>query len=647
MINKLLYAGCLVCVTASASAAEPVALSDFFRAREFSDVRMSPDGEYIAAIVRVSDQPQARNIVTMHLDSGESRVITGYTDSDVRSLFWANDERLVFNVDKGFDTPGEPAQYRGSFVINRDGSDGKSIVVKKAYGMFAYLSRVPADPDHLLVVRPSNRWVFPEVHRLDVDRARHKLVVNNHGNVTHWVADNTGFVRAAIDQGEDLDDRREHLLYRSAEDEDWRELLAYDAEELQVLGFDRDNKTMIVASRVGRDRFVLTTIDGGSGRFGEVLVEDPVYDVWTAEHARLTQDKHGAVLSYRYLREKPTVVFFDEQWAARQAALDSALPGTVNDIVNHSYDGTRMLVYAYSDRVPGEYYLYDEQAGSLRFLVSTAEWIDPDRMAPMTPISFESRDGLDVHGYLTVPAGTGGKGLPLIVHPHGGPYGVRDAWEFNPDVQFLASRGYAVLQVNYRGSGGYGRDFLTRGYRRWGLEMQDDLTDAARWAIAQGIADPERVAIYGASYGGYATMMGLAKTPELYACGVNYVGVTDLNLLVRDWNNNAYIRRSGGLRELRAAWMREVIGTAADKDRLLATSPVQMVDKIRAPVLVIHGQRDAAVDIEHYRRLVAQLKKHDVPHDTMLKRHEGHGFLAQQNKEELYTRVEAFLAEHL
>ena len=261
------------------------------------------------------------------------------------------------------------------------------------------------------------------------------------------------------------------------------------------------------------------------------------------------------------------------------------------------------------------------------------------------PFSTRPATGVEIHGYLTLPRAAGDGPAPLVVHPHGGPFGIRDEWGFDPEVQFLASRGYGVLQINYRGSGGYGKRFESLGYKRWGLEMQDDITDGVRWAIAEGHADPERVGIYGASYGGYATMAGLTQTPELYRCGIDYVGVVDLfdqyKQRTREYNIT-------GMRGLSRSWWDMAIGNPHDdRARFHDTSPINFVENIRAPLLVIHGRLDYNVDIEQYRALVGQLKKHGKEFETMTERYQGHGFAAESANIELHERIERFLDKHL
>jgi dipeptidyl aminopeptidase/acylaminoacyl peptidase len=256
----------------------------------------------------------------------------------------------------------------------------------------------------------------------------------------------------------------------------------------------------------------------------------------------------------------------------------------------------------------------------------------------MEPVSYTSRDGLKIHGYLTLPAGSTGKGLPLVVNPHGGPW-TRDAWGFNPEVQFLASRGFAVLQMNFRGSAGYGRSFLESGFRQWGLAMQDDVSDGARWAIEQGIADPERIAIYGGSYGGYAALSGMTSTPDLYACGISYVGVSNLFTWIAAippyWK--PYLEM-----------LYEMVGhPEKDEERFRRTSPFFNADNIVAPLLVAQGANDPRVRKEESDQIVEALRGRGVAVEYLVKENEGHGFSNEENRFEFYRLMEKFLQDHL
>src|SRR5690606_25033845 len=299
-------------------------------------------------------------------------------------------------------------------------------------------------------------------------------------------------------------------------------------------------------------------------------------------------------------------------------------------------DGRMLLVEVDSDRNAGDFYLFDTQAKNADYMISRRDWLDPAKMAEVRPISLQARDGLQLHGYLTVPPGTEGKDIPLVVMPHGGPYGIADTWGFDSSAQLLAAAGYGVLQVNFRGSGLYGRDFRHAGAREWGRAMQDDVTDATRWAIDQGIADAGRICIYGASYGAYAALMGVAREPSLYQCAIGYVGVYDLPLMFR--RGDTQERWSG------MAFLRDWVG---DRDSLAAVSPVQLAGQVKVPVLLAAGGEDERAPIEHSRRMERALQAAGVPVETLYYDTEGHGFHVDEHRLEFNQRVLGFLGRHI
>jgi dipeptidyl aminopeptidase/acylaminoacyl peptidase len=300
------------------------------------------------------------------------------------------------------------------------------------------------------------------------------------------------------------------------------------------------------------------------------------------------------------------------------------------------------VVVAHSDGLPASFYLFDRKAGKLEWLADASPWIDPKKMSPMEPIRYKARDGLEIPAYLTVPKSSKGKNLPMVVMVHGGPWVSGDEWHFNPEAQFLASRGYAVLQPNFRGTTRYGWKHFSSSFKQWGLTMQDDITDGVQWAIDQGVADPKRICIYGASYGGYATMMGLAKTPDLFKCGINYVGVTDLNLFgTATWSDFAYS-------EFLKYGLKDMVGdVSADKERLKSTSPVEMADRIKAPVLMAYGSSDVRVVPEHGTRMKSALERLGKKPQWMMVEGEGHGFRDMKNKVMFYGAMEKFLDENI
>jgi dipeptidyl aminopeptidase/acylaminoacyl peptidase len=364
------------------------------------------------------------------------------------------------------------------------------------------------------------------------------------------------------------------------------------------------------------------------------VFEHPQVDVGHVVYSRLRRRLTGAM----YEAERLEYGFLDPTRAALQALVDERLPGRENTLVSHSRDERRYVVHSGSDRTLGAYWLLDAEERRLDPICELSPWLPEERMAPMEPVRLTSRDGLPLRGYLTLPPDRPRRDLPLVLNPHGGPW-ARDSWGFQPDVQFLASRGFAVLQVNFRGSAGFGRKFLEAGFGQWGLAMQDDLTDSVRWAIEQGIADPRRVAIYGGSYGGYATLAGLVRTPDLYACGASYVGVS--NLFTWYESIPPYWRP---YREM----LHEMVGhPERDAERMRATSPFFHADRIRVPVLVAQGANDPRVPQAESDQIVSALRARGLSVEYMVKDDEGHGFHNEENQFDFYRALERFLLRHL
>ena len=330
--------------------------------------------------------------------------------------------------------------------------------------------------------------------------------------------------------------------------------------------------------------------------------------------------------------------FFDPETESIYKTLSDKLPGYEIDVAAHDKAEEKFIVVANNDRTPGSRYLFEKKSGQLTKLADVAPWLKEEQLAPMKPIEFKTRDGLTIHGYLTLPLGRDPKNLPVVVNPHGGPW-ARDSWGYNPEIQFLANRGYAVLQVNFRGSTGYGRKFWESSFKQWGKTMQDDISDGVKWLIEQGIADPKRIAIYGGSYGGYATLAGVTFTPDLYAAAVDYVGVSNLftflNTIPPYWK--PYLDM-----------FHEMVGDPQkDKELLTATSPALNAQKIKTPLLVAQGAQDPRVNKAESDQIVNGLKKRGIDVEYMVKENEGHGFHNEENKFDFYEAMEKFLDKHL
>jgi dipeptidyl aminopeptidase/acylaminoacyl peptidase len=456
------------------------------------------------------------------------------------------------------------------------------------------------------------------------------------GDYESWVADNKGVARAFVAQS----DSKVRIWYRAAEDKPWVKLDEFGAlseSQWRPVAVAEDDKTLLVASHRGHDKEAIVRYDPEKKTFGEVIASHPQVDL----ESLMEDPATGAIVGVQYDADRAGVAWFDEKLASIQAALDKALPEAVNDF-SWSNDRQRLVIRSRSDVNPGSFYYFDRATGKLQWVADRMPWIDPKKMSPMTPVRYKARDGLEIPAYLTIPRGSSGKNLPMVAVIHGGPWVPGDEWGFDREVQFLASRGYAVLQPNYRGTSRYGWKHFTSSFKQWGLAMQDDITDGVQWAIDQGYADPKRICIYGGSYGGYATMMGVIKTPDLYKCGINYVGVTDLDLfLTATWSDFAY---SPGLDHE----MKDMFGDSAkDAAQLRATSPVLLASRIKVPVMMAYGAADVRVIPEHGMRMRAAMERVGQHPEWMIVEGEGHGYRQIENQVMFYGAMEKFLDKYI
>ena len=497
------------------------------------------------------------------------------------------------------------------------------------------LTRLPKTPQRFLVLGNLSGAQGPDVCSMDLKTGKMTLEVANPGWVRRWVLDRQRNGRVGVaQQGQTIT-----VLLRDLKSGKWTEInrTQVDAPGWSPVAFDGDDRTLFVSSDVGRGTRAIYRYDTETRTLGEMVHGDGTYDAGGV----LWDEARKKVVAITINADRPRFHWLDAEAEELQKRIDVSLRGTVNRQLHAAPDGSRRLIQSTSDRDPGVYYLFDQATKKIEELAVLKPGIDPEQMAPMKPITFRARDGLMIQGYLTLPLGRDAKNLPLVLHPHGGPFGIRDSWGFHPEVQFYANRGYAVLQVNYRGSGGYGDKFERAGWKKWGLEMQDDLTDAVKWTIAEGMADPERVVIAGASYGGYATMAGLVYTPELYCAGINYVGVVDIEEL---------IPRGDSVSKERAYWYETRIGDlskAEDRKRIRETSPVHFTDRIRAPVLMAYGKNDPRVRRSQGVDIEAALKKAGKTYEMIIEKEEGHGFRKEELSIAFFTKVDAFLKKYV
>jgi dipeptidyl aminopeptidase/acylaminoacyl peptidase len=472
-------------------------------------------------------------------------------------------------------------------------------------------------------------------YRLNIITGEMKQLAENPGNIQGWIVDHDGKLRAATAI---VDGINTQVLYREKETEKFKPVLTTNFKEsLYPMLFTFDNKNVYATSNLGRDKSAVVIFDIANGKEIQTLYENKDFDVsdvvWSHGKKRL--------IAANYESWKPERYYFDEEAKQLYAKIQKQLGNYTFNITSFTRAEDKFMIRAYSDRSLGGYYVYDNVKDTLQKVADLFTWLKEDELAEMLPVEFKTRDNVMVNGYLTLPVGytmETARNLPVVVNPHGGPW-ARDSWGFNPEVQFLANRGYAVLQMNFRGSTGYGRNFWEKSFKQWGLTMQNDITDGTKWLIDKGIADPKRIAIYGGSYGGYATLQGIIREPDLYTAAVDYVGVSNLFTF---------------LKTIPPYWkpmldmMYEMVGDPkADSIQFIATSPALNADKIKTPLFVAQGKNDPRVNINESDQMVNALKKRGITVEYMIKDNEGHGFHNEENRFDFYRAMEKFLGQHL
>jgi dipeptidyl aminopeptidase/acylaminoacyl peptidase len=603
------------------SLAPKIPLRDFFKNPEKTRFLISPDGNWISYL---APYERRLNVFVMPRLGGEAKRITSETARDMAGYFWKSNDRIIYLKDKGGDENFHllSVDLNGENLIDLTPFDNVTVDI---------VDDLEEHPDHMLIgVNKRNKEIF-DVFKINVKTGEMNLAAENPGNITGWATDHDGNIRVAST----TDGVNRTLLYRQTEQDQFAPVLTTNFKEaISPLFFTFDNTYIYASSNIGRDKSAIVKFDIANGKEVEVIYEHPDVDVNNLFFSK----KRKVVTSTSFTTWKLERKFFDAQIEKIFTDIQTKLPNYEVSLTSSNKNEDIFIVRTHSDRSLGSFYIYEAATDTLTKLTDISPWLNENDLCEMKPISFTSRDGLTIHGYLTLPKGKDQKNLPVIVNPHGGPWH-RDQWTYNPEVQLFANRGYAVLQVNFRGSTGYGRKFWEASFRQWGKTMQDDVTDAVKWITDQGIADPKEIAIYGGSYGGYCTLAGMTFTPELYACGIDYVGVSNLftfmNTIPPYWKPFLDM-------------MYEMVGNPeTDKELLTAASPVFHVDQIRSPLLVIQGAQDPRVNIAESDQIVEALKKRGIDVPYLVKENEGHGFHNEENRFEAYEAMEKFLAKHL
>jgi dipeptidyl aminopeptidase/acylaminoacyl peptidase len=589
--------------------------------------RLSPDGERLAFL---APKEGVLNVwvgpVGSSLDSGDFGAVTDDRKRGIRLFFWAEDGRhIVYLQDEGGDE-----NWRIHAVDPATGEDRDLTPFDDVQAQV--VARDRRFPDALLVALNRENPELHDVYRLTISSGDLDLVAKNPGNIVGWTADEDFEVRAAMaatpDGGFDL-------LLRDHADDDWRKYLTWDKEDALSsgpVGFASGGEKLYLLDARGANASRLVLMDLASGET-EALVEDPRYDVSQVLVHPDTHEVQAAAVERAKTEWIPLDDDIREDFEALRDLAQGDFSVTSRDRADESW-----LVAVDSDDGGASYFAYDRATKSAEHLFDARPDLADYELAKMEPVSFTSRDGLEIEGYLTLPPGVAPENLPLVLNVHGGPW-ARDGWGYDPEAQWFANRGYACLQVNYRGSTGYGKSFLNAGNREWGGKMHDDLVDAVGWAVEKGVADPDRVAIYGGSYGGYAALVGATFTPDLFRCAVDIVGPSNIITLIESvppyW------------KPLIATFNERVGNPETEPDFLKVRSPLFFVDRIRIPMLIAQGANDPRVKQAESEQIVAAMKERGIDHEYMLFEDEGHGFARPENRLKFYAAAEEFLAKHL
>ncbi|TMU57606.1 alpha/beta hydrolase family protein [Flagellimonas algicola] len=608
-------------------------VEDYFANPKAFTFRFSPDGKYLS--YRESDENGKQHIFVKNIATGETQMAIEEKEELVRSYGWLNNSRLHYAMDQGGD------ENYHIYAVDLDGSNLKDLTPYDGVrAQFNELLR--EDKEHIIVSMNRNNPQVFEPYLVNLNTGESKQLYTNddpQNPIFGYSFDKDGnlkgFTRIRDGVEQDLYYEDGNGGYKILKQLNWKD-------NFTILDFNYATPNpddAYVLSNLESDKAEIVLYDLKEDKSLETVFVNDMYDV---QSMGLSRTRNYEIDYFSYEGEKSIVVPISEPYKKLAAKMKSELPGKQFRVLDETEDENLYMVYVDSDRLYGVYYAYDVAKNELKELYNTMPQLKEEDMSEMRPITFKSRDGITLHGYITLPkAALAGEKVPVIVNPHGGPQGIRDSWGFNPESQLFASRGYATLQVNFRISGGYGREFLESGFKQIGRKAMDDVEDGLQYVIDQGWVDGDKAAIYGGSHGGYAVLRGLTKTPDLYACGVDYVGVSNLFTFMKTippyWKPY--------LKIIKEIWYDE--DNPEEKAIMEEVSPVYQMDKINKPLFVVQGANDPRVNIDESDQIVSGLREkgYDVPY--MVKYDEGHGFGKEENRLELYKAMMGFYAKHL
>ncbi|MBK1441809.1 S9 family peptidase [Parapedobacter sp. ISTM3] len=599
-----------------------IPVEDFFSEPEKTNFKISPNGKYIAYLSTYAGQ---KNIFVLEAgkESGEQR-ITSETELGIQSYFWANDSELIFTKDRKNDS-------LQVFAVNRATLAVRHLMPAASVKLRWIPPSKVINNGFLISLNERDSSVF-DVYRLRTDACKKELVAKNPGNIIKWFADLDGQLRLALAS----DSVKETVLYRDSEKEAFRPVMSNSfRNSILPIGFSGENRSHVFAlSNINRDKLALVEIDMNTGKEVRMIYSHPDVDM---DNGGYSSDR-GEMSYATYATWKQQRHFLNKQTERVYRAISEKLNGYEVSILDRDTARTRFIVRSYTDKDPGATYYYDITADQLIKLADNSPALKDCLLAEMTPITYRSRDGRQIQGYLTMPVKSKGKKTPVIVYPHNGPSG-RNQWGFNPEVQFFANRGFAVFQMNFRGSTGYGKEFWSAGFKEWGGKIQDDITDGVRWLIEEGVVDSSRIGIYGAGFGGYAALHGACFNSDLYACAASYSGFANLFTYLKEIppHLKPYLQM-----------YYEIIGNPeSEPDLIKAMSPVFHTDNINIPVFIAQGGKDSWSTVNETNQFVQKLKKRKIPITYILREEEGRYFRDEENRILFYRELGAFFDKYL
>ncbi|MFS1702452.1 alpha/beta hydrolase family protein [Alteromonas sp. AMM-1] len=644
-MKKIITALLLLCAYIGSVNADSIPLESFAKHAQYQSVKISPTGEYLA--FAALEEGKRVIAVVQRSPAKLLNVIRFRGNEQAGSYFWANDERLVVGLQITLGYFARPMGTGEYYAVNYDGSKGRNIFGYRSEEGVAFnpvfespsvLDMMWDDDKHILIQGiPVNNDSsnLTNVYRLNIYNGRKRQITRSPLKQAQMLSDNNQQVRYAVGATAKEGKNVLQIYYREDNDADWSLQKEFDNDDdssFQPLGFTADNKGIYIRSDHQNGRDGIYRYDLNSEEMTMVYQHDRV------DISDFDIDRNNVLYA---VQVEPDYSYTEVVEPAHPIGkwyppLIKAFNGARVQITSATADFTKLTVFVSSDRDPGSFYLFDATKGGVEQLAKVKPWIDPKQIGSGFPVAIQARDGYTNYAYVSTPVGKE-KNLPLVIIPHGGPHGPRDYWAYDDDVAFLNDNGFATIKVNFRGSGGYGNAHESAGYGEWGGLMIDDMTDAVKWAIKDGLADPDRICIYGASYGGYASLMSVVKEPDLYKCAVGYVGIYDMAMMFE----------KGDIPDSRFGqnFLKQVL--SKDEDKLDAFSPARHVDKIKAELFIVHGEQDERAHYDHALLLKSKLDEAGKSYEWMTRAEEGHGFYKEENRQALYEAMLTFLNKHI